>query len=103
MKIGIIGKGGVGKTTVAGIVARSLARGGQRVVALDCDANPNLAIALGLPPGEADRLAGIRQALEEQQVEHAPSVDELLERFGADAPDGIRLAVVNRIERPNPG
>ncbi len=103
MKIGVVGKGGVGKTTIAGIVARTLARGGHAVVALDCDANPNLGIALGLSPAETDRLAGIRQALDAQGTEHAPSVAEMLERFGANAKDGIRLAVVSRIERPNPG
>ena len=103
MKIGVIGKGGVGKTTVAGIVARTLSSRGRTVIALDCDANPNLGIALGLTPEETDRLVGIRQALEEGSGEHAPSVPEMLERFGADAPDGIRLAVVTKIEKPNPG
>ena len=103
MKIGVIGKGGVGKTTVAGIVARTLASRGRTVIALDCDANPNLGIALGLTPDETDRLAGIRQALDEEGGEHAPTVPEMLERFGADAPDGIRLAVVTKIEKPNPG
>ncbi|MDQ3629876.1 MAG: carbon monoxide dehydrogenase, partial [Actinomycetota bacterium] len=31
MKIVVAGKGGVGKTTVSGTVARALARGGHRV------------------------------------------------------------------------
>ena len=103
MKIGIVGKGGVGKTTVSGIVARTIAKRGHRVVALDCDANPNLGIALGLTPEETDHLAGIRQALDQEDGEHAPTVPEMLERFGAWAPDGIRLAVVTKIEKPNPG
>ncbi len=103
MKIGIVGKGGVGKTTISGIVARTLARKGRTVIALDCDANPNLGIALGLTVEETDRLAGIRQALDEGQGEHAPTVPDMLERFGAWAPDGIRLAVVTKIEKPNPG
>ena len=103
MKIGIVGKGGVGKTTISGIVARTLAQRGHAVIALDCDANPNLGIALGLTPEETDRLAGIRQALDEEDGEHAPTVPQMLERFGAWAPDGIRLAVVTKIEKPNPG
>jgi len=103
MKIGLVGKGGVGKTTIAGILARALARQGRSIVALDCDTNPNLGIALGLTPETTERLAAVRQALEEGKAEHAPEASELLERFGADAPDGIRLAVVSRIEEPDPG
>ncbi|CAN5450615.1 carbon monoxide dehydrogenase accessory protein CooC [soil metagenome] len=103
MKIGITGKGGVGKTTISGILARALAQQGHRVIALDCDSNPNLGLALGLTPEETDRLAGIRQALDAGEGEHAPTVPEMLERFGAEAPDGVRLAVVTRIEEPNPG
>lgn len=104
MKIGVVGKGGAGKTTTAAVVARTLARLGHPTVALDCDTNPNLAIALGLGAEAAERLAGIRQALdEEEDAEHAPTAAELLERFGADGPDGIRLAVVSKIEKPNPG
>lgn len=103
MKIGIFGKGGVGKTTVAGILARALADRGHRVVALDCDVNPTLGMALGLEASESERLMGVRQALDAGEVEHAPAVADMLVRFGADAPGGIRLMIVNKIEHPEPG
>lgn len=103
MRIAIAGKGGTGKTTVAAVVARTLARGGRRVVALDCDSNPNLGVSLGLGPDRTMELAAIRQALDAEGVEHAPDVETMLERFGTDAPDRVRLAVVTRIDTPNPG
>jgi len=103
MKIAVVGKGGTGKTTTAGTVARLLARQGLDVVALDCDANPNLGLSLGLSFDETERLAAVRQALDAEEVEHAPSVPEILERFGATVPDGVRLVVVTKIEHRNPG
>ena len=103
MRVAVAGKGGSGKTTVAAVLARALARDGRRVIALDCDTNPNLGVALGIGPERTHELAAIRQALDEGEAEHAPGIDELLARFGEDAPDGVRLAVVTKIEEPNPG
>ncbi len=53
MKLAITGKGGVGKTTVAGTMARILAARGNRVYAVDADPDANLATAVGLDPGAA--------------------------------------------------
>ncbi len=103
MKIAVVSKGGSGKTTLSGLLARQLARMGVAVVALDCDANPTLGISLGLGLEETERLAGIRQALDDGGAEHAPSAAELLQRFGSEAPDGVRLAVASKIDRPDPG
>ena len=103
MKIAVVGKGGSGKTTTSGVLARTFARHGHSVVALDCDTNPNLGISLGIGDTETERLASMRQTLDDEGVGHAPSWDELVERFGTDAPDGVRLAVVNRIANPEPG
>ena len=103
MKLAVVGKGGSGKTTTAAVIARTLARRGMTVVALDCDTNPNLGISLGVGDEETERLLAMRQALDEGQEEHTPTWDELVDRFGSDAPDGVRLAVVTRIENPEPG
>ncbi|MDQ3708856.1 MAG: AAA family ATPase [Actinomycetota bacterium] len=103
MRVAIVGKGGSGKTTTSAIVSRTLARRGLRVVALDCDTNPNLGISLGLGEDETERLLTMREELDEGEQEHAPSWDELVDRFGSDAPDGVRLAVVSRIQNPEPG
>jgi CO dehydrogenase maturation factor len=103
MRVAVVGKGGSGKTTTAAILARTLARRGLSVVALDCDSNPNLGISLGLGEDETERLTAMRQALDEGEEEHAPTWQELIERFGSDAPDGVRLAVVTTIQNPEPG
>jgi CO dehydrogenase maturation factor len=103
VRLAVVGKGGSGKTTTSAVVARTLARQGLQVVALDCDSNPNLGISLGVGDEETDRLVSMRQALDEGEEEHAPGWDELLDRFGSDAPDGVRLAVVSSIVNPEPG
>ena len=82
LKVAVVGKGGSGKTALAGILARSLARAGRQVIALDCDANPSLGISLGVGVDTTEQLAGIRQSLNDGGAEHAPGVEELLDRFG---------------------
>ena len=49
MKVAISGKGGVGKTTLAGVMARLVADQGRKVLAIDADPDSNLASAVGLP------------------------------------------------------
>ncbi|MGH2984743.1 MAG: AAA family ATPase [Solirubrobacterales bacterium] len=98
MKVAVAGKGGAGKTTVSGMIARTLARSGRTVLALDADVNPMLGISLGVGPEETERLAGIRQALDGGKIEHAESAEAVVERFGADAPDGVRLIVASRVD-----
>lgn len=105
MKVAIVGKGGSGKTTIAAVLARMLARRGLSVTALDCDTNPNLGISIGLGEQVTERLVAIRQALDDGDgdAEHAHNAAELLDRFGARGPDGIRFAVVSAIQNPEPG
>jgi CO dehydrogenase maturation factor len=103
MKIVVAGKGGVGKTTVSGTIARAFARAGHDVLALDADTNPMLGVSLGLGPEETDLLVAVRQGLETGETEHARTTEGFVQRFGRDAPDGVRLVVASRIDRPNPG
>ena len=56
MKIAISGKGGVGKTTLAGTLARVIAAEGGKVLAIDADPDANLASALGF---SREQVAGI--------------------------------------------
>ncbi len=53
MKIAVCGKGGVGKTTISGLLCRILGNKGIPVLAIDGDPNPNLALTLGVNPEAA--------------------------------------------------
>jgi len=68
MKIAVAGKGGSGKTTVAGTLARTLARQGYRVLAIDADPAPNLAITLGIPRELAEGINSIPRDLLERRT-----------------------------------
>jgi CO dehydrogenase maturation factor len=69
MKIAISGKGGVGKSTVSGTLARLYAADGHRVLAVDADPDANLASALGVPSSLRSQIHTIsteRQLIEER-------------------------------------
>lgn len=56
IKIAITGKGGVGKTTLAGMLVRAFAADGRKVLAIDADPDANLASSLGIPAEIAAQL-----------------------------------------------
>lgn len=104
MRIAVCGKGGSGKSTIAGSLARELARRGHKVVAIDADPNPNLGISLGVGAGEVEAMTPILNALLDAGHTHddpTPAAEDLLARFGVDAPEGIRLVATGKIERPS--
>ena len=103
MKIAVTGKGGAGKTTIAGTLARHFARRGQQVVALDADPNPNLGLTVGVAPEKVEGMQSILNALLASGYTHNdPPIppEELLARYGLDAPDGVRLVSTGKVERP---
>jgi len=59
LKIAITGKGGVGKTTLAGILARLYADEGKKVLAVDADPDANLASALGVSKEDVEKIEPI--------------------------------------------
>jgi CO dehydrogenase maturation factor len=111
MKISIAGKGGSGKTTVAGTLARLLGRQGCPVLAIDGDSNPNLALMLGLSPAEAAGLPALppevlRDIVDEEgngQRVLAATVEEIVEQYGTTAADGVNLLAMKRIDHAGKG
>lgn len=103
MRIAVAGKGGSGKTTVAGTLARAIARRRPGVIALDGDTNPMLGVSLGLGAEITDLLLDVRAGLDTGETEHQSTVADIIETFGTVGPDGVRLVVVNRIDQIDPG
>jgi CO dehydrogenase maturation factor len=61
MKVAVSGKGGVGKTLIAGGLATGFAARGLKTIAIDADSSPNLALTLGLSAGEARKIVPISE------------------------------------------
>lgn len=107
MKIAITGKGGVGKTTLAGTLARLMARDGLDVVAIDADPDMNLGSAIGCEPPEP--LISHRELIEERAsmgegvFVYNPKVDDVLDRFSVLCPEGVRLLVMGTVDKGGSG
>jgi CO dehydrogenase maturation factor len=98
MKLAIAGKGGSGKTSISGTMARILARSGHRVLAIDGDSNPNLALTLGIPLDEG---MVAPPTLTRDLLERTPegprlarSLDEIIATHSLRGPDGVTLLVM---------
>lgn len=94
MRIAFVGKGGSGKSTIAGTFARLLARTGEPVLALDSDPLPGLPYALGIPVDDQpipDEVVVPGPEGGPRWVLH-PELDArtVIERFAVIAPDGVR-------------
>jgi CO dehydrogenase maturation factor len=111
MKIAVTGKGGVGKTTIAGTLARLLAQNRQRVLALDGDSNPNLAHTLGIPREQIAQLPAVPMGLTEWRedadgkayVHLRQPVAQFISDYGVPAPDGVQLLLTGEVEKASAG
>lgn len=109
MKVAVSGKGGSGKTTVSGTLARALAQADNEVLAIDDDDNPNLSLTLGIPrerrvaaiPG--DLLERIELPNGDQELELAKSPQQIIDDYAADAPDGVKMLKMGEVDHANSG
>ena len=61
MKVAVSGKGGVGKTLIAGGLAHGFAERGLKTIAIDADSSPNLGLTLGLSAEETRKIVPISE------------------------------------------
>ncbi|MBI2908709.1 MAG: AAA family ATPase [Chloroflexi bacterium] len=115
MKLAIAGKGGVGKTTLAGLLARLYAAEGRPVIAIDANVDANFASAIGIAPDVAATItpiAELKDLIEERTGAKpgssgglytlTPRVDDIPERFGAQK-DGIKLLILGSVKKGGAG
>lgn len=96
-RVAFVGKGGAGKSVIAGAFARLLGRRGTPVLAVDSDPMPGMGFSLGL--------SGLETPLPDDAVEvgdaaasggppplrlRLPAL-EAVRRYGAEAPDSVRF------------
>ena len=113
MKVAVSGKGGVGKTLIAGGLAYSLAAKGLKTLAIDADPSPNLALTLGLPMEKARRILPISE--NKELIESKTStgyagvfrlsftVDDIARDFSVKTPFGVNLIVMGTVQSMGSG
>jgi CO dehydrogenase maturation factor len=110
MKIAVTGKGGVGKTTFAAVLARLYAAEGRKVLCADVDPDANLGLALGFAAGEIAGITPISK-MEKLIAERTgsgensygkffkinPKVDDIPDRFAVEK-NGVKLLLMGTVE-----
>jgi CO dehydrogenase maturation factor len=113
LKIAVSGKGGVGKTLVSGTLAGYFAKKGFKVMAIDADPSPNLALTLGIPVEKANQIVPISEnaeLLDEKTRTNYPgvyklhfTVDDIVEKNGVKSPYGVNLLVMGTVKSAGGG
>lgn len=116
MKLAVAGKGGVGKTTFAGVLARLLAKDGYNVIAIDADPAMNLASVLGIDQDIASKIiplsenhdlieerTGARPGALGSVFSLTPNVHDIAEKYGVLGPDNTKLIVMGTVKSGGSG
>jgi len=107
MKIAFTGKGGTGKTTLAGLFIQALSKDGKEILAADCDPDSNLATALGFEgAGKITPIAEMKDMIEKRMgVEKGdrsffklnPQIDDIPGKFAKNK-GNIKLIVMGAVK-----
>lgn len=105
MRVAFVGKGGVGKSSLAGTFARVLARTGERVLALDSDPMPGLAFSLGVERVDHGLPDEAIQEYEEEGRRRYRLRDGLtgtgaVEQYAVRGPDGVHFLQLGKARGP---
>lgn len=106
MKLAVAGKGGVGKTTFSGTLAKIFSRKGYQVLAIDADPSMNLHTSLGLQ--NPTPVFKLKDMIEERAVlapgifNLNPKVNDIPESYSSQA-ENIMLLVMGTVEKGGEG
>ncbi len=113
MKVAISGKGGVGKTLIAGGLARGFVERGLKTIAIDADSSPNLGLTLGLNAEETRKLIPISEntPLIDSKTSTGYSgvynlnfnVDDIVKQYSVLTPLGANLIVMGTVHSMGAG
>jgi CO dehydrogenase maturation factor len=97
--LAVAGKGGAGKSVIAGTLARILARRGHRVLAVDSDPMPGLAQSLGVhEPARPPLLAAAERVEKGWRLKPGIGPMRAVARYTTEAPDSVRLLQLGKAD-----
>lgn len=113
MKIAVSGKGGSGKTTIAAGLIKLLVEKKKSVVAVDCDPDTSLGLALDFPHyTQVKPICGMKDLIAERTESTPglpqgffkinPKVDDIPEKF-CPQDKGVRLIAMGKVNKPQGG
>jgi CO dehydrogenase maturation factor len=113
MKVAVSGKGGVGKTLIAGGLASGFAARGLKTIAIDADSSPNLALTLGLSAEEARKIVPVSENKELIESKTGTgysgvyrlsfTVDDIVRDYAVATPFGVNLIVMGTVKAMEAG
>lgn len=113
MKVAVAGKGGVGKTLIAGGLAHGFSERGLKTIGIDADSSPNLGLTLGLSVEETRKIVPIsdNKPLVESKTSTGYSgvynlnfsVDDIVKQYSIPTPLGVNLIVMGTVHSMGAG